>query len=124
MMHVRWKRTLASACLALTMTASLSGLAVGAVGLAHAQVDPTPGTSSTTPGRAHHARGGAMFGAAAQAIGITPQELHQELPGKSLAQVAESHGKTGAEVAAALKTADDARIDKLVNRVVPVRSQS
>ena len=65
-----------------------------------------------------------MGAVAAQAIGITPEELHQELPGKSLAQVAEAHGKTGAEVAAALKTADDARIDKLVNYVVPVRSKS
>ena len=34
--------------------------------------------------------------AAATAIGITPQQLHTELAGKSLAQVAQAHGKTAA----------------------------
>ncbi len=83
---------------------------------------------------------------AAQAIGISVDQLKQELPNKSLAQVAQAHGKTPADVAAALKnaahqridqaaaggklTADQAaqwkaradhRIDKLMNRVVPQR---
>jgi polyhydroxyalkanoate synthesis regulator phasin len=84
---------------------------------------------------------------AATAIGITPQQLRTELQqgqGQSLAQVAQAHGKTGADVATALKneankriddavtsgrlTADqantmkaniDQRIDTLVNQVVP-----
>jgi hypothetical protein len=60
---------------------------------------------------------------AAQAIGITPDQLRQELPGKSLAQVAQAHGKTAADVANALKnaahTAADQRIDQLVNHVMP-----
>jgi hypothetical protein len=49
---------------------------------------------------------------AAQAIGITPQELRTQLPGKSLAQVAQAHGKTGADVATALKNAAHQRIDE------------
>jgi hypothetical protein len=61
--------------------------------------------------------------AAAQAIGITPQDLRSQLPGKSLAQVASDHGKNGTDVGNALKNAAhqqiDSRIDDLVNRVVP-----
>ncbi|HEY1295859.1 MAG TPA: hypothetical protein VGJ60_22510 [Chloroflexota bacterium] len=49
---------------------------------------------------------------AAQKMGITPQQLRTELAsGKSLAQVASSHGTTGADVAAALKDAANKRID-------------
>jgi hypothetical protein len=49
---------------------------------------------------------------AAQAIGITPEQLRQELNGKSLAQVAEAHGKNPADVATALKNAANQRIDQ------------
>lgn len=48
---------------------------------------------------------------AAQAIGISAAQLRQELPGKSLAQVAEAHGKNPADVATALKNAANQRID-------------
>ena len=72
-------------------------------------------------------RGGFGFGfdfqAAAQTLGITPQQLRTELQGKSLAQVAQAHGKTAADVATTLKNAAhqqiDTRIDQVVNRVVP-----
>ncbi len=85
---------------------------------------------------------------AAQTLGITPQQLRSELPGKSLAQVAQAHGKTANDVATALKnaahqridqavtngriTADqantqktnvDQRIDQFVNQVLPQRGQ-
>ena len=88
----------------------------------------------------------AGLNAAATAIGITPEQLRSELPGKSLAQVAQAHGKSVSDVAAALKneahqridqaaangrlTADqastqktqiDQRIDQLVNQVTPQR---
>ena len=53
--------------------------------------------------------------AAAQAIGITTQQLQQELPGKSLADVATAHGKTAADVATALKNAANSRIDQAVS---------
>jgi hypothetical protein len=48
----------------------------------------------------------------AQAIGITVQQLRQELPGKSLAQVAEAHGRNPADVATALKNTVNQRIDQ------------
>jgi len=62
---------------------------------------------------------------AAQAIGITPQELRQELPGKSLAQVAQAHGKNPADVAAALTTAANERIDHEVTggRLTPEQAE-
>ena len=58
--------------------------------------------------------GGVDLNAAATAIGITPQQLRTELPGKSLADVAKAHGKTAADVATALKNAVHARIDQAV----------
>lgn len=65
---------------------------------------------------------------AAQAIGITADQLRQELPGKSLAEVARSHGKDPKVVADALKadahTKIDQRIDSLMERQVPVRGQA
>ena len=70
------------------------------------------------PGRAFGFGGRGIIGqgldAAAQAIGITTQQLQQELPGKSLADVAQAHGKTAADVATALKNAANARIDQAV----------
>ena len=52
--------------------------------------------------------------AAADAIGITTDQLRQELPGKSLAQVAQAHGKNPAAVAAALKNEANQHIDAAV----------
>jgi polyhydroxyalkanoate synthesis regulator phasin len=59
-------------------------------------------------------RGGVELNAAATAIGITPDQLRTELPGKSLAQVAQAHGKSAADVATALKNAAHTRIDQAV----------
>jgi hypothetical protein len=91
-------------------------------------------------------RGGFDSAAAATAIGIPADQLRTELQGKSLAQVAQAHGKTATDVATALKnaahtridqavtagrvtaadaatqkTAVDQRIDQLVNQVLPQR---
>jgi AraC-like DNA-binding protein len=57
---------------------------------------------------------GRDLGAAAQAIGIPVTQLQQELPGKSLSQVATAHGKSPTDVATALKNAEHARIDQAV----------
>jgi hypothetical protein len=69
-------------------------------------------------GRGKGSPGGRGFGvdlnAAATAIGITPQQLRTELEGKSLAQVAQAHSKTAADVATALKNAAHTRIDQAV----------
>ena len=121
MWNERPKRILVAASLAL----ALGG------GIAHAQTDPTPTKSETVspaePGAHAHGEGsGEMLNVAAQAIGITPQQLEQELPGHSLAQVAEAHGKSPADVATALKTAAHARIDQHIDteiyRVVPLNA--
>ncbi len=58
--------------------------------------------------------GGVYFSVAAQAMGISVDQLRQELPGKSLAQVAQAHGKNPADVATALKSAINQRIDQAV----------
>jgi hypothetical protein len=51
---------------------------------------------------------------AAQAIGIPADQLRNELPGKSLAQVAQAHGKDPNAVTAALQNAAHTRIDQAV----------
>lgn len=71
------------------------------------------GARAPGPGQ-RDGRHAAMYGLAAQTIGITPQQLRQELPGKSLAQVATAHGKNPADVATALKNAANGRIDQEV----------
>src|SRR5207302_1537640 len=63
-------------------------------------------------GRGGQRGGGLDLNAAATALGITPQQLRQELPGKSLAQVAQAHGKTAADVANAPKNAAHQRLDQ------------
>ena len=66
-------------------------------------------------GRGHGRGFGVDLNAAATAIGITPEQLRTELPGKSLAQVAQAHNKTANDVASALKTAANQRIDQEVS---------
>ncbi len=65
-----------------------------------------------------HGRHGFGFGgsldAAAGAIGISADQLRQELPGKSLADVARAHNVDPNKVAAALKADAAARIDQAV----------
>ncbi len=66
-----------------------------------------------------HGFGGRGFigqGAAtvASTLGITTDQLKQELPGHSLADVAKNHGKTAADLVTALTTAANKRIDDAV----------
>jgi hypothetical protein len=92
----------------------LGGTAVGLASAQGAPTTPTPGQSQDGGARHHHGNGfehGVALGVAAQAIGITPQQLRTELPGKTLAQVAQAHGKNPADVATALKNAANERID-------------
>ncbi len=55
---------------------------------------------------------GRNLDAASTAIGIPVAQLQQELPGKTLTQVAQAHGKNPADVATALKNAAHQRIDQ------------
>jgi hypothetical protein len=50
-----------------------------------------------------------------QALGITPDQIRTELPGKSLTQLAQAHGKNPTDVADALKNAEHTRIDQAVS---------
>jgi hypothetical protein len=52
--------------------------------------------------------------AAATVLNIAPQQLRSELQGKSLADVAQAHGKTAADMVNALETAAHNRIDAAV----------
>jgi hypothetical protein len=79
-----------------------------------------PGQRPGGEGRGHR-QGGGPGAAAAQAIGISPEQLRQEIQGKSLADVAQAHGKNPADVAAALKSAANQRIDQMMTQVVQPR---
>ncbi len=57
----------------------------------------------------------AELNVAAQAIGITPDQLRQELPGKSLSDVAKAHNVDPSKVADALKADANAKIDQLAS---------
>lgn len=65
--------------------------------------------------RGHGGFVGASLDSAAQAIGITADQLRQELPGKSLTDVARAHNADPARVAGALKAAAGTRIDQAVS---------
>ena len=76
------------------------------------------------PGGRHGGPGGPGFGrgpigghlnAAAQAMNLSVDQLRQELPGKSLTEVAQAHGVDPATVANALKTEANNRIDQAVS---------
>ena len=57
-------------------------------------------------------RGGLSLTTAAQAMGISADQLRQELPGKTLADVARAHNVDPNAVASALKVAAAGRIDQ------------
>ena len=69
-------------------------------------------------GPGHRGPGGpggpVSFDVAAQAIGITPDQLRQELAGKSLSDVAKAHNVDPAKVSTALKNDAATRIDQAV----------
>ena len=59
-------------------------------------------------------RGGVDLNAAATFLNVQPAQLRTELQTKTLAQVATDHGKTANDLANALKTAANTRIDQAV----------
>jgi AraC-like DNA-binding protein len=63
------------------------------------------------PGRPFFTLG--PLGAATEYIGVTPGELFNQLSsGKSLAQIARAHGKSGSGLESAMATAERARLDR------------
>jgi hypothetical protein len=80
----------------------------------------------TIPQNADLSQGqGLLLDPAAQAIGISTDQLRSELPGKSPATVAQAHGKTAADLTMALENAAhqqiDGRIDQGINQTFPQR---
>lgn len=67
------------------------------------------------PGQAGRPGLAAELNVAAQAIGITLDQLRQELPGKSLSDVAKAHNVDPSKVADALKADANAKIDQLAS---------
>ena len=81
--------------------------------------DGGPGFGFGGPGGpGHHGPGGpggpVSFDVAAKTIGITADQLRQELPGKSLSDVAKAHNVDATKVADALKADAATRIDQAV----------
>jgi polyhydroxyalkanoate synthesis regulator phasin len=75
-----------------------------------------PGRGGPRPGGPRGGFGpGLDFQVVAQTLSISTDQLRTELAGKSLAQVAQAHGKTGGDVATALKDAANKRIDQAVS---------
>lgn len=73
---------------------------------------PGPGGRGPGPGGPGGPRGGFLLSDAADAIGIDAEALMRQLrDGKRLAAIAEAHGKTLADVKAAVKRAAVARLD-------------
>jgi hypothetical protein len=64
---------------------------------------------------------GGSLETAAKAIGITPEQLRQELPGKTLADVARAHNVNPTVVADALKAERKAAVDKMVDDLMNQR---
>jgi len=73
-----------------------------------------PGGAGGAGGPARPGGFGRNLATAAQVLGIPVTQLQQELPGKSLTQVAQAHGKNAADIATALKNAAHQRIDQEV----------
>lgn len=80
-----------------------------------------PRFGSGGPGSSNHFRGPASPGGrfsldqVASALGISADQLRQEVPGKSLADVARAHNVDPTRVAEALKSAATIRIDQAVS---------
>ena len=135
--RARWRSVLITAALALVIGAFLAGSAL-------AQTPPaTTGTAWSPPGMGMMwgpgGPGGCPLGgpgagvgaprqgltAVAAWLGITPEQLWRELPGKSLAQVAKDHGKERAELIAFLNSWVKARLDAAVQagRLTPAQAE-
>jgi uncharacterized protein YidB (DUF937 family) len=101
----------------LNSVAAKLGVSVDRLRQAMTEARSELGLPENRPGRGHGrfaARAAVSLDAAATAIGISPAQLRQELPGKSLADVATAHGVDPNRVAEALKAEAGRRIDEAV----------
>jgi hypothetical protein len=102
-------------------------LAASCLGLAYAQSAPPPTVPGPTVSQHHHRPGAAShhghrlrklihheLRVAAKFLGVDVKQLHAELKGSSLADIATAHGVAPADLAAALTADVNARIDAAV----------
>jgi hypothetical protein len=123
---MKYRRLVVSAAAAATLATGSLALATlsplpGAVGQDEPSAEPAPGAERQADRpearRRCHRRPGARatIRVAAEAIGVTPEALVQELrDGKSITEVAEANGVDPATVEDALLEAAQARIDKVL----------
>lgn len=107
------------------------GMTLAGLGIASAQTDGTttiPDAPATEGARPHHGPGpgrGAGLSVAAEALGITHDELHTALAsGRSIAQVAESRGVALQKVVDALVADAGARLAEAVTAGRLTRAQA
>jgi hypothetical protein len=72
------------------------------------------GQNGDPQGRQNGGGPGMAMDAVAKALNITEQQLRQELPGKTLTDLANAHGVTPSTLASTLKTESSTRIDQAV----------
>jgi hypothetical protein len=77
--------------------------------------DPRQPRGGPGAGGPASAGAGGQLGIAAQAIGVSMEQLRTELASASLTQVAHAHGVDPAAVSAAMKSASDAQVDSAVS---------
>jgi hypothetical protein len=123
---MKYRRFMVSAAAAATIATGGLALAVmsplpGALGQDEPTAEPAPdaerqGARPDERRRCHRRPGArATIRVAAEAIGVTPEELVQELrDGRSITEVAEANGVDPATVEDALLEAAQARIDKVL----------
>jgi len=95
----------------LKALAAKLGLSVEAVRTAMQEARKTAGVGGAPKSGGNHAVAYGALEAAAKVIGITEEQLDAELPGKSLAQVAQAHNIDPAVVKAAMVANASARVD-------------
>ncbi|NCV23210.1 MAG: hypothetical protein EBV45_14870 [Chloroflexi bacterium] len=95
----------------LKALAAKLGLSVEAVRTAMQEARKTAGVGGAPKSGGNHAVAYGALEAAAKVIGITEEQLDAELPGKSLAQVAQAHNIDPAVVKAAMIANASARVD-------------
>src|SRR5205085_443606 len=89
---------------------------------------PAPDTTQTNRNGKQHDKGAQLAGllvrATADATGLQPKDVVQEVSGsKSLAQIAQEHGKTGDDILAKLREQGQQRLDKALDRAKGLLNQ-
>jgi hypothetical protein len=97
---------------------ALAMASIGAVGAAPLATQPAAEQAAARPGRGPLAAAAALIKATADATGLTQREVLAELKaGKSLAQIAQEHGKTADDILAKARELLQNRQQELLDRL-------